>query len=368
MRIAILSHAGMPFGFELGLAFQRLGAEVVFFSLDGQEPRREGLEVRYLAPRGMLPHTMSRVWAYARQLRKARAELRRYDADVLFAMFLTSGGFIGSLCPRRAFVASALGTDVERNVDSWRGRCILRRTTRKADLVHAVSERLAERLHGRVGVPREKILVAPVGIDTEQVRFVSMEQRPGDGRLISTRGHLPVYDHGTLVDAIEMLRDRGVQCRLTFASARQSWRTKEIVAGRDLDDRVTFLDGFDSSRLTDLLGNADVYVSSSLSDGTSNSLLEALSNGLFPVVSDIPANRPWVSHGENGLLFRPGDAGDCAEQLAAALRDESLRGRAASVNRSLACERGDVNRQAERHLEAFERLLRPRAGGGPGAA
>jgi glycosyltransferase involved in cell wall biosynthesis len=32
-----------------------------------------------------------------------------------------------------------------------------------------------------------------------------------------------------------------------------------------------------------------------------------LAAGLFPIVSDIPANREWITDGENGLLFPAGD-------------------------------------------------------------
>jgi glycosyltransferase involved in cell wall biosynthesis len=67
--------------------------------------------------------------------------------------------------------------------------------------------------------------------------------------------------------------------------------------------------------LPGFLRAADVYVSASSSDGTSSSLLEAMASGLYPVVSDITANRPWVEHGKNGLLFAVGDAASLAEAL-----------------------------------------------------
>ena len=50
------------------------------------------------------------------------------------------------------------------------------------------------------------------------------------------------------------------------------------------------------------LGQADIYVSTSLHDGTSVSLLEAMGSGAFPIVTDIPSNREWIHHGQNGFL------------------------------------------------------------------
>jgi glycosyltransferase involved in cell wall biosynthesis len=43
-------------------------------------------------------------------------------------------------------------------------------------------------------------------------------------------------------------------------------------------------------KMPDLLGDADIYVSTSTTDGTSVSLLEAMASGAFPVVTDISAN------------------------------------------------------------------------------
>lgn len=62
---------------------------------------------------------------------------------------------------------------------------------------------------------------------------------------------------------------------------------------------------------------ADVYVSASYSDGSSVSLLEAMATGLVCVVSDIPGNREWISHGREGFLFTSGHL----ESLTRTLRD-----------------------------------------------
>lgn len=59
-----------------------------------------------------------------------------------------------------------------------------------------------------------------------------------------------------------------------------------------------------------------IIVLASVSEGMSNALLEAMSTGLVPVVSDIPGNRAVVTPGVNGLTYE----GESAEALAGALR------------------------------------------------
>lgn len=45
-----------------------------------------------------------------------------------------------------------------------------------------------------------------------------------------------------------------------------------------------------------------IWVSVPSSDGTSISLLEAMGYGCVPVVSDLPANREWINHAQNGIV------------------------------------------------------------------
>jgi len=59
-------------------------------------------------------------------------------------------------------------------------------------------------------------------------------------------------------------------------------------------------------------------------DGSSVSLMEALACGLPVLVSDIPANREWVTEGENGWLFRDGDADELGRKILGALERREL--------------------------------------------
>jgi glycosyltransferase involved in cell wall biosynthesis len=56
-----------------------------------------------------------------------------------------------------------------------------------------------------------------------------------------------------------------------------------------------------------LLRDADFYVSTSLSEGMSNALLEAMSWGVPPVVSRVSGVDDIVTQGRSGLVFEPGD-------------------------------------------------------------
>ena len=87
-----------------------------------------------------------------------------------------------------------------------------------------------------------------------------------------------------------------------------------------------------------LVAQADIYVSIAESDGVSLSLLEAMSLGAVPVVSDIAANTDWIRDGRGGVVtdIDPVAVADAIERAAALDADE-----ARSINRSMVGERGD---------------------------
>ena len=102
------------------------------------------------------------------------------------------------------------------------------------------------------------------------------------------------------------------------------------------------------------MGRAHVYVSLAESDGTSLGLLEALALGAVPVLSDIPANRPWVRDGETGVL-----TGSAPEAVADAIqRARELRsGDAPARNLRLVSERGDREANLSAWAVSLERLV-----------
>ena len=78
---------------------------------------------------------------------------------------------------------------------------------------------------------------------------------------------------------------------------------KNYVTENNLSEYVELLSFVKNDELISHLNSSDIYVSTSSSDGTSLSLLEAMAAGLPLLVSDIPANREWVKTGYNGILL-----------------------------------------------------------------
>jgi glycosyltransferase involved in cell wall biosynthesis len=70
---------------------------------------------------------------------------------------------------------------------------------------------------------------------------------------------------------------------------------------------VFLVDSLDRQGVVSQFEKCQVYLSTSLSDGTSVMLLEAMASGRICVVSDFESNKEWVKDGISGFLFHNND-------------------------------------------------------------
>jgi glycosyltransferase involved in cell wall biosynthesis len=122
-------------------------------------------------------------------------------------------------------------------------------------------------------------------------------------------------------------------------------------------DSVRLLPTLSRDDLATLFRMSQVSVSPSSHDGTPNTLLEAMVSGCFPVAGDLESLREWITDGQNGLLCDPRDATSLAACIVFALRDSSLRIRAATINRNLIADRADYARVMSAAEALYEEVI-----------
>lgn len=80
----------------------------------------------------------------------------------------------------------------------------------------------------------------------------------------------------------------------------------DLINRLNLNNNIKFVGFLSKDEQDEIYSRASFYISIPESDSTSVSLLEAMSHGCIPIVSNIPANREWVTEGENGFFFTNG--------------------------------------------------------------
>jgi glycosyltransferase involved in cell wall biosynthesis len=121
--------------------------------------------------------------------------------------------------------------------------------------------------------------------------------------IVSTRRFEPIYNLELLIDAIpEVVEENSRVKFIIVGEGSQAEFLKRKIENENCSAAVEFTGSLNRADLIALLKRSDIYVSTSLSDSTSVSLLEAMSCGLVPIVTDIPGNREWVQDQVNGFL------------------------------------------------------------------
>ncbi len=357
MRIAILAHSNAAWTPHYARYFAEAGYPVRVFSYT-PEPLA-GVEVVHLTRR--LPHSM-KLLRFLLLVPRARRSLREFRPDVVLATYLSSNGMTAALAWHGPLVVSARGGDVLRQAGylpapEWAHRRMVRFVCHRAAEVHSVSEEVTRALVA-CGIPRERIQQFPMGVDLQRFAFRPARERSDVPRIVCTRRHDAVYANDVVVEALQRLRQQGHAFRAKMIGGGPLLEARrQQVARLGLGDWVELCGEVAHEAMPGLLAEADIYVSASLSDGTSSSLLEALAVGLFPVVTRIPANLPWVEERRTGLLWAPGDAGALAEALAAAIALRPLWPEAAARNRERVAQEGDQRRNLERMHVLLKRAV-----------
>jgi L-malate glycosyltransferase len=319
--------------------FKSRGHEVFLIKYDYSE-KTFGVQA-YDISHGARGDKQDSKWKYLLAGVSIRKVLREIRPDILHGHYITSAGVISWMSGFSPYILTAHGSDVIGSMKSWLWRQILPRVLAKAALVNPVSEDLAVNIN-TLGVPQEKMFVSTYGVDTEKYYF---DLRIPDGKpwkLLCTRTLADVYDPETILKACKKLKDRGLCLEMTFAAngpmldgLRQAARQENII------DYVKFTGGYDNADLPKLLHANDFFISASLWDGTSISLLEAMAAGIFPVVSRIAANSALLEEGKSALMFDCGNENQLVDMILRAINDNHLRQSAVQINRRCVEEKAD---------------------------
>jgi len=225
---------------------------------------------------------------------------------------------------------------------------------KRVDLVQTISEQTRTKLH-EAGIPAERILCVPNGIDTREAGPPSGDARQSAalrigycGRLREVKGvHVLLDAFAGLVQAQPRFGHRliiagdGTQGEALKAQAHALGVSGQVDWLGMIDDTLSFMAGL------------DVYVQPSFAEGLPNSVMEAMVSRRAVVASDIGGNSDLVTDRLSGLLVPPGDAHRLAEALIRLQEDPSLRQRLGDAGRSVIEQRYAIDAVVDRLVEAY---------------
>lgn len=202
----------------------------------------------------------------------------------------------------------------------------------------------------RCGFNRRKLAVIPNCIETVSPPVV----RPPAAipRIVTVGRFVPQKDYPTALRATAELARRGIPFAFDIAghgSGEAAVRREITRLGLDGCIQIHV----NPPDIPELLRRADVYLSTSLFEGTSNSIMEAMNAGLPVVATHVGDNARLVHDGVNGFLCPPRDATALADKLATLLGSPLLRDRMGCESRRILAD----HFSAETFLRSYQALI-----------
>ena len=275
--------------------------------------------------------------------------LKKLKPDILHGIFLSHCGFYASLTGYRPFIGTALGSDVLLAPKlRIRRRAQLKYTLERADVITVDAEILKTSLK-KMGYPDSRVKLIYFGVDAS---LLKQNIKKKNKVLISIRNLSDIYNIDIIIEAFFKIKQKASKYSLIVVGDIEKYPQLHRV-----DPHIKYIDPMPHNDIIELMNGCEIFVSVPSSDASSVSLLEALALGIFPIVTDLPANREWIKHGLNGLLVSPRNSTDLANKLLEAIQNRELRESSARINRLIIEDKALFQQNMHKLEKIYESLL-----------
>jgi glycosyltransferase involved in cell wall biosynthesis len=236
-----------------------------------------------------------------------------------------------------------------------------------ADLVVTLGEAMRDEITGR-GVPADKVIIVPNGVSGEFLKPLpdgsALRARLGIGEgefAVGLVSSLVAHEGiGTLLEAVKILRDRGVPARaLIVGDGPERGALQRCAAELGLD--AIFTGRVPMAEVRSYHAVLDAFVVPRTPDRVCQLVtplkpVEAMASGLPVVVSGVQALGEIITDGVTGMWFPPGDARALADRLQLLAGDPDLRRSLGENARAWVAKDRTWEHNAARYRDAYARL------------
>lgn len=204
----------------------------------------------------------------------------------------------------------------------------------EARFIRFIARACREAFQAQVGENRGTLVDLHMGVEVAAAAASgASRRRAGKLRLVAVGSHLPVKGQHHLVDAMALLRDRGIDATLdVFGDGPLGSALDQQVARLGLADRVTLRGVRPRAELASAYarGDYDVFVMPSVDlgggvhEGVPVSIMEAMAAGVVTVATDTGGIPELVVDGVTGLLVPQQSSAALADAIAHLAADRAL--------------------------------------------
>ena len=291
--------------------------------------------------------------------------LNEFKPDIVHTGYVWQVGILAALADFHPHLSMPWGSDILIEPDSsFIKRKLVRKVMNQCDHIQCDAEFVKRKIIKDYKLSENKITVFPWGIDLSLFR--KSDKSVARARLhigsdkfvvVFNRYLEQVYGINYLLKAFRIFssdKDDVLLVMLSEGELKNS--VLKFITGNRLESKINLIGKVSNFELPGFLNSADIYVSSSLSDGTSLSLLEAMACGLGLVVTDVPAIKEWVS-GENGLVVKKKSSEELAKAIQEYYENRHLIEKHGQKSTEISDERADWDKNYLKLKEIYRKLL-----------
>lgn len=280
---------------------------------------------------------------------KSLSKIIKKESPFIICSFLTYANYLSVLekslsgSKARLFLTEHANLSVDLKHENFQliKKIMIRTLYPKADWIITVSNGVKKDIVSNFGIPEEKCRVIYNPVDIDRIQALAMEEVSHiwfkeEMPVLTACGRLTIQkNYPMLLRSIKAVSTEIAVRVIVLGEGEKRTELEAYAKKLGIHNNVAFL-GFQKNPFK-FMANSDLFVSSSLWEGFSNVLIEAMTCGIPVISTNCPSGpNEIITHEANGLLVPVNDKNAMAEAILRLLKDEPLRKNLAEAGRKRA--------------------------------
>lgn len=294
MKICYIANAANSHTVKWVRHFANLGNEVHVISYS--KAKIEGAYVHYIN---------FRLKNFPFKVHTVHKLIKDLNPDILHAQQANTCGLYATTMKNFNPIVSAWGSDILVDPEkSFLMKKIIQYVLKHSYYITSDSNYMSKKII-ELGGNKNKTLTFPMGIENDLARFKhKYDFSKGEIHILSYRRLEKLYNIDIIIKGFAKALKKHKNLYLDIAADGSEYNNlKDLTKSLNIENHVNFLGKFERKDLGDIIVNNDIFISIPSSDSTSVSLLESMCCGIFPIVSNLPANLEWITNKKNGIVL-----------------------------------------------------------------
>ncbi len=291
--------------------------------------------------------------------------LNEFRPDIVHTGYVWQTGILAALANFHPHLSMPWGSDILIDPNkSFLIKKFVSKTLLQADHVQCDADEVREVMISNFSVDGKKISVFPWGVDL--TIFKPLDKTGCRMKIgIDTNKFVAIFNrHLKKIYGVKYLLegfktfadDKNDILLLLLSSGEELDFVKTFIKQNELEEKIRIIGNVPNNILPEYLNASDLYVSTSFSDGTSLSLLEAMACGLGIIVTDVPAIMEWVGC-ENGIVVQKKNSVGVSNALNSYYSNRELISLHSEKNICIAKQRADWDENYLKLKNIYEKIV-----------